>query len=395
MMPVEKVGNNVDERKMLDEGLPKDEDKKEEEEEEVEEEVEEVEEEEPEEKEEEKEEEQEDSEEVEALVDDNLYQKLKKESPDLLKKIPELRSVIFREMKYTEIFPSINDARDASEALNVLGSFESNIKSGESKKFLESVKDLGDDSFDNFLSGFTESLYSLSKDKYIEFMAPEFKRMLKSAAKHTDERIANAAANIHYFLFENTNFDEEVGLKSQKKDSRFEELDKREKEIQERQFNSFRNDVHETASKRLMHRIEKPLADMGLPPIQVKLYAKEIFQRVNDVITKDTRHMSNINRLWDKAGKDGYTTAGKDSIISTFLSRASVLIPTMRSKVLSEAKVSGKGESKDKKEAKRVPSSGSFSKSGLKPGEKLDISQVDMSKTSERDLLDGKFVLKK
>jgi hypothetical protein len=216
-----KVIEPVDERAMLD-VEEKDEEKDEEvTEEETTEETdekpdEEISEEDTEEKDEEVSEEDED-EETKSLEDDDVYQLLKKNHPKLLKEIPGLKTTIFREREYTSILPTIEDARTAASALDTLSGLENDLREGNSKNFISAIEELGEDSLNSFLSGFTKSLYDKSEKLHFAFIAPEVKRILRAASKHSDERISNAANNLHYWFFDNGNMNEEVGLKKPRK----------------------------------------------------------------------------------------------------------------------------------------------------------------------------------
>lgn len=340
-------------------------------------------------------EQEEDGEEEQALSDDSIYQKLKKEHPKLLKEMPELRSTIFREQKYTELLPTIKDAEQAVEAMDILSGLQQEIVSGSSEKFIKSVNELGDGVLEGFLGNFTNALYEISKDTYLNFMYPEFKKVLRAAARNSDERISAAAHNLHHFIFGDADFNAEVGLSTKKKDPREDKVAVREQEFENKQLNSARQDVGQSCEKRLKFNIMKPLQDAGISKLQAKFLEDEIFRRVDSATAKDVRHMGNIRHLWDRARKEGYTSEGKDRIINAYLSRAKLLVPKYRQQVLSEAKVSAKMkfDEKDKKETKRIPSSDG-SKSRSVGTEKVDPKKVDWTKTSERDLLDGKFTAK-
>lgn len=398
---VEKVGDTKidtsDERKAFDSQDEKEEVKEGEEKEgEENEEVVEEEEKEGEEKEEEVEEEEDETGEEEGLAEDSLYQALKKDNPDILKKYPALRSTIFREAQYTELLPTIEDAKNAVEAAETLSGLQADIESGQPGKFLKAVKELGDDAFNAFLGNFTTELHSLSKDAYLEFMYPEFKKMLRIAAKNKDENIANSAANIHYFLFEDTDFNKEVGLKATKADPREDKVTQREKEFAEKQANSFTRDIVTTSEARLKRMIMAPLANSGLSKLRSQAIENEIFRRVDIAVTKDARHMGNIRHLYNKAKAEDFTTEGKDRIINAYLSRAKVLISKYRQQVLTEEGLTVKEPAEKKVEEKptRIPSSNSGKQQGIKPGQKVDPTKVDWNKTSERDMLEGRVTMK-
>lgn len=334
----------------------------------------------------------EDDAEAEALTEDNVYQQVKKLAPKLLKELPELRSVIFREREFSTIYPTIEDAREAKETAETFNTFQEDILSGESENLLGAVKKLGDDKLEGFVANFIPSVQKVSKELYLGMLYPEFKKLFQAAAKSGNDNLVISAKNLNHFLFGDTDVDKAApGLKVGEEDK----VTKREREFEQKVEANFRNDLVATGNVRARKIISLAFKDSGLSELTQKHLTDEIYNRVDAALSKDPRHMGNIEHLYKQAKREGFTSIGKDRIINATLSRAKGLIPQIRQKVLTEAKVSAKEGHKDGKKPIRVPSSGAQRGSDLKPGQKVDIKKVDMTKTSERDLLDGKITYKK
>jgi hypothetical protein len=402
MFPVDKI-DTVDERKAFDD-IPEDKKEKEkpvkekvEEKEEIEEEEESEEKEEKEEKEpeedleEEKEEESEEEEDEEELESDTLYQQLKKVNKDIFKEVPELRSVIFREQKYTEIFSTVEEATQAKEAAETFASFQTDIEKGNPETLLSALGDVNKDAQKDFVANFIPTVEKLSKDLYLGMLYPEFKKMLRAAAKSNDERLQVSAQNLNWFIFGDTNVDSDAGLEPKHKDDREDAMAKREREFEQKQLNIFSKDINVSCESRVKKIITFAFKDSDLSELMQRSLANEIFARVDAAIAKDPRHMGNINNLWKQARKDGFTSDWKDRIINAYLSRAKLLIPNFRQKVLAEAKISGIKQRTERKEVKRIPSG---APSSSYRGGKVDPKKVDWNQTDERAALDGNIVLK-
>lgn len=328
----------------------------------------------------------------EEVENDSLYQQLKKRDAKLLKEIPELRSVIFREQKFTEIFPSIEDAQSAREAADIFASYEKDLMAGDSTGILETLEKTDKKSLEAFVANFIPNVEKQNKQLYLEMLYPEFKKMLRAATKSKDARLVTSAENLNWFIFGDTDVEADAGLKPTKRDEKDDALSKREKEFESRITATFENDVITTIEKRFRNIVGSAFKDSDVSPLLQKSLIKEIMERVDSAITKDTRHMGNVKNLWDKARKAGFTTDWKDSIQNAYLSRAKVLIPKIRQQVLSEAKLSGKAI-KETIRPVRIPTSGSTQRSG---SGKVDVKKLDMSRpNAERELLEGKMVLKK
>jgi hypothetical protein len=347
-------------------------------------------EEESEEEQEEEEETEEETEESEALEDDSVYQALKKADPKIFKKVPELRSVIFREQKFSSIYPNIEAAEAAANKASTFDVFQNDIISGNSEPLLRALQKIGEDETKGFVANLLPTLKKVSKELHLEVVAPEIKTFLKWAHSQGDENIKISASNLHQIFFGDKDFDKEVGLKTPQEDEREKSYKKREQELEEKRFNIFANDVTEVAVSRTKKVIARAFGESGLSNWQIERMTDDIFSRVQKSLADDRRHMGNINGLWKKAKDAGFTSSSKDSIVNAFLSRAKLLIPRHRAAVLSEAKVSAT-VSKDgtKKKVKRVSGSSSIRSTTSSSASSVDPKKVDWNKTSERALLDG------
>lgn len=342
----------------------------------------------------------ENEEEQELETQDSLYQQIKKTSPELFKKIPELKKVIFREQAFTELFPTIDDAKVASESLEIYNQLQTDIISGDSEKLLSALDkidregDVKGKSLQEFAANFIPTLEKVSKDLYLGILYPEFKKMLRAATKSGNKTLSQSAENINWFIFgEDGGTEKDAGLKAKVKDEREESFSKRERELENRLFNGFMQDTAGVTKGRTLRFISSAFKDSGLSEWQQKKLTDDIFARLDISLSRDVRHMGQINQLYKEARRAGFTSEYKDRIVNTYLSRAKLLIPKIRQAVLSEAKVQAKINSQEpKKKATRITGTGASKPVGR---EKVDPKKVDWEKTSERDLLDGKFTERK
>lgn len=329
--------------------------------------------------------------ELEEEKSDSLISSLKKTSPELFKKHPELRGVIFREQQYSEFFPTVEDAKEAAEAAETFNTFQEDIASGNPETLLEAVKEIGSDNLENFAANFLPSLEKVSKETYYQVIYPEFKKMLRFALSNPDENVKQSARNINFILFGDTDVEKDAGLKPRRQDPREDRVSKREKELEDRIYNNFFTEVGGTSKGRAFRIISKAFEGSDMSPLIQKNLTEEIYKRVGNEMAADGRHMATMNNLWKQARKAGFTTEWKDRITNAYLSRAKVLIPKLRQQVLSEAKVSSVRSGKNIDRPKRIAGTSGVQNVANKP---VSAKKVDWDKTSERDLLDGKFVAK-
>jgi hypothetical protein len=71
---------------------------------------------------------------------EEFVQRLKKIDKDVFKKIPELRSVIFREAEYTQVYPTVQEAKDSVEALDTFNHLQNDLINGNLETVFEAVE---------------------------------------------------------------------------------------------------------------------------------------------------------------------------------------------------------------------------------------------------------------
>lgn len=340
----------------------------------------------------------EESAEDEVDEEDTLYQQIKKTSPELFKKVPELKRVIFREQAFTQVFPTVEEAKEASEQVANYNQMQTDILAGESEKLLKALNKIDSEgdgtSLKDFAANFIPSLEKVNKDLYFQVLYPEFKKLFRAAVNSGDKALQISAKNLNWFVFNDDGVDKDAGLKPKVRDEREEKFSKREQELEDRLSKGFVQDIVGVTKGRTLKVISNAFKDSGLSDWQQKKLSDDIFQRVDQALVQDRRHMGLVNQLYKEARRAGFTSDFKDRITNTYLSRAKLLIPKIRQQVLTEAKVNAKiSESKpDKKKVTRITGSNVSRPVGTT---KVDPKKVDYSKTTERDLLEGKFVERK
>jgi len=335
----------------------------------------------------------EDDEEEDLEAFDSIYQKLKSYDAKLLKKVPELRSVIFREQEYSKYYPTVEDAKQAFETGEAFAVYEKDLMAGKSEGIIKTLGQTNKKALETFVANFTTTLQAENKDLYFGMIYPEIKKALRAAAKSSDPRLKVSAENLNWFMFGDTDLAKDEGLKP-RDNSKEDEIDKKEREFETRKSEEFTKEVANSIEKRTKSLIGKQFENSGIAKPLINSMVNDIYKRIGQTLEKDRTHMNKMNALWNKAARDGFQFYLKDSIKFAFLSRASVEISKARKAVLSEYKLDDKFKMKDetKKEVKRIPSS------NMAPGKsngKVDFKKIDWSKTTDADVLAGKITYTK
>lgn len=286
---------------------------------------------------------------------------LLKDFPELFKKHPWVEKVIYRNNAYTEIFPTVEDAKEASEATEMLDQFRTDLMSGNIETTLNTIKQNDKDAFAKVVDNYLPQLARVDRESYYHVCANVIKtltlNMVKEARASKSDHLETAAAVVNKYMFGSDEFTPPVNLS--KTDSEQEEKTKLQKERED-----FQREKYESVSSDLDRRVESVLRGTITEHIDPKNamtdYVKknavrEAHESLEDLIRQDTTFVAHLNRLWERAMKENLSKASLDSIRSAYLSKARTLLPSVIKKARVEAlrglgkKTSETEETKDKR----------------------------------------------
>jgi hypothetical protein len=105
-----------------------------------------------------------------------------------------------------------------------------------------------------------------------------------------------------------------------------------------------------------------------------------------------------MDSLWDKAKRNGRTEADKVRLITAYLTRAKSLVPSLRSKYVSEARGGNeKVASKKKEQIDEVSgrtNSGTMGRGSNGANKTYNPKSINYSKTSDADILNDNITYK-
>lgn len=333
------------------------------------------------------------SETPEFLTSRPTWSEINKKYPEFFKDFPQMRHVIGREMEYSKIFPTIDDAKDASEKSEDYQFLEDTFNKGESKDLLGLMKDSSSDSYNRFVKSFLPTLYKEDQNQYLDIITPVIHGLLYDvykAAGDKDENLRNAALVLSEHLFNDMNVVTKPAQSPRVQESKSE--DEHQKFMRERLV-STRNEVEsETLSsihEEIYSAIAKQFPDEKIPSNLDSIIVDIVESgttKIDRSMMADEAYMKTINSLWKRAYNSGFTGDWKERIISAYLSRAKELIPGIAKKVSPFIP-------RDlKTHEKRLPSSGG--KGGRTSESTPDSKEIDWNKTSDRDFLEGNIKTK-
>lgn len=274
------------------------------------------------------------------------WQELKEKYPELAKdpKFKILKNTVYREQEYTKLFPN---PKDAEEALNAQANYDDLrdlVLSGDTEKLINNIKDVSEKSLTEFAANFLPALRKADDKLYVKVTTPLIRRILKDVVrygenhdhKETGENFIKAARVVSKAVFD----DYELGKVEdfERPKEKDEDLEKDKNEFFSRKEKDLLDSLLTDTDKELDNIIGdvdpgKLLKDR--PKLKARILT-EIKDEVRKALHEDKGHLSRMDGLWARERRSGYSGALKDSIKTTFMSRAKVLMPEIRKRIRSE-----------------------------------------------------------
>jgi len=273
--------------------------------------------------------------------------------PDLFKKFPYLEKAYFREQQYTELLPTLDDAKEAISKSEILDRFESDLLKGETEKILITVRNNNKKSFDKVVDNYLPTLAKVDQQAYYHIIGNVFKEaivnMVKEGKKSEDESLETAAKVLNKFMFGTSEFIPATNL-SKVDDGKESESDKlqaeRESFLQEK-FDNAKDNLNTRVQNVLKSTVDQNIDPKdSMTPYVKKNATREALESLESLLDKDARFQTIINRLWEKAFDSDFSKSSLDSIRSNYLAKARTLLPSVIKKSQNEA-LKGLGKKDD------------------------------------------------
>lgn len=263
-----------------------------------------------------------------------------KKYPTILKDFPQLKPIFYREQQYSEVFPTVKDAREAVEKVRSYDNFENSLLSGDISAVLNSVKEADKEAFDSITDHFLNTLGKVDSEARLKIIGRVAKDIAVSMAQNGDENMKLAAQYMHKYLFNDANI---TGYKlnppkSDAKDEKATLLDKREQEFVQSQLDTHVGDVSTRVENLLTKSIEEVIDSKNQMTPYVKSKAiKDIIASLDDELKADSRWTAALNQAWIDAGRNGFNRAKLDKIRNSCLHKAKGMLPAIMRRVKAEA----------------------------------------------------------
>lgn len=281
-----------------------------------------------------------------------------KEFPTLFKKFPELEAAYYREQKFTQLYPTLDDAKQAAESVRILNSFEKDLSNGEIKPILEAAKKANPEAFNKIVDNYLSTLFEIDVKAQHHVIGGIIKNtviaMVEEANTSENEALKTAANLLHQFVFGTSKFQPHQPLhdpsKIKAKDS---PEDEKARKFAEQRFRTTERELSTKVENKLVSTINKYIDPRDSMTEFVKKHAtKEALENLNRLVDKDPRFRRILDKLWERAADNDYTEESVAKIQSAYIAKAKTLLPSVIKKARADAlkgigKVKGKTKEKD------------------------------------------------
>lgn len=272
---------------------------------------------------------------------------IKAKYKDFFKEFPGVKAALYRDQQYSEHFGSPKDAEDTVKKASILDQVNEDLfTSHDPSNLLESLaKDKN--ALENVAFEFMRWTMKNNKDLYLELAALPLKQVLRNAWREGNgdkSNLGRAAQFIHKFFFNDTEIGNKVKIEDGKSTSSNgdnkakEAYERRLTQLEEREYNSFKDSVEQSYVRRMTSHVQESLdKDDRLNDWMKSTIVEKIIIEIRNQLNTDSRYMNHVGSLWKQAKTAGFSNDFKSRILNTALARAKSLVPDVRKKLVAEA----------------------------------------------------------
>jgi hypothetical protein len=264
-----------------------------------------------------------------------------KKYPNLFKDFPYLETAYYREQQFTEILSTIDDAKAAAESHQILQRYtEDMVEKGNVKNVLKMIKDSNPETYAQVVDNYMEHLREFDPQAHVHVQSNLVKNlilgMVEEARTSNDDDLRTAALLLNKWAFGSAKFTppQRMAKETPPEDKTKEaEITKREQEFNERVIRTATTEVNTRVNNAIKGAIENNIDPNGSMTDYVKRNAvRDAQEKITNLIEKDTRFQKIVEKLWEKAAKNNFSTDSQNEIRKAFLSKAkSLLAPVIQS----------------------------------------------------------------
>lgn len=280
---------------------------------------------------------------VDELITPVALKEITAKYPNLLKEFPFFEKVYYREKKFTEIFPTVQDARDAQERLENVASLEQEVLEGKTDTILKAIKENNPKGFENLVDDYLPALERIAPGAQAHIASNIVRgivfRMHGIGQQTNNENLKNAALVLsdHFWPGQNPAPPRPFG-NGNVEDKKDDKLNNERQAFENQRFEYAAHDLNGRVQNQLKATIDNNIDKANVMTDFIKKNAiNEVQSKLEEVLNSDSRFKSHINILWQRAKQGNYSRSLMDNIRSAYLGKAKTVLGPIIVKVRNEA----------------------------------------------------------
>ena len=320
------------------------------------------------------------------------FKALSKKFPTIFKDFPQLRHVIGQHSGYKEVFTTVHDAKEASEKSNVFDYLDSQIVEGNLSSifsgFAKQDKETGTNTIGKIAERLLPDLLEVDEKAFRTATRPLLTTILRnmklSSEKNGNKNLGIAADIASEFIFGTKDLPSLESRQDPELDNRKAALDRKEQEINSREYDRHAGSLQETATKRIYKEVLSRIdPESVLSEFDRDAKVEKVLSELSNQLQSDPTHMRIMNQLKQRLVRSGYSEEEKARFLGTYLARAKPVLGPILRKAVSTA-VSKKLTRND---GRKVIPSTSKSTPTFKNGKLPSASELRNSRVTVLDVL--------
>jgi hypothetical protein len=339
---------------------------------------------------------------------------IKTKYPKIFKEFPELREVLFREQELSKSFGSIEEAQESAAKSQNFDVIEAALLTGDSRPIIDQLATNAPESLERVVENFLPSILQKSQDLYIKATTPIIEQFIHAAYEHGkrlgDANLMKSMQHASLFIFGDPGIRDPTTRRASGPHPAEAQLQEERRTWSQQRFSEASQEVSTEIDRELQRDIENGLdPDKKLSERQRSRLIADIKDEIDAQLQRDEAFKRQMGTLWKRAGGANYPKDQRASIKSAFLARAKPLVPSVRSKLKAEwfgvrSKTGSLGQGERQRnpqgqftqsppKKRQFPESGGVAHTrGTRPP---SPKEVDYNRTSDMDLIEGKFARRK
>jgi len=280
-----------------------------------------------------------------------------KKYPNLFKEFPYLNVAYSRDQQFTEVFSTVQEAREAVETLQAFDGFRQELMQGNMTSVLKTVKEADPQAFARVVDNVMHAIGTVEPQAYYHILSNQSAALINSMqqqARQTQNQDMMTAANIiQQFVFGRTGeIQPQPFSRPVQQNEQVNQLEQERMQFAQERFQSFSTDIDNKVGNRLKALIETNIDDKDSPkmtPFIKENAINRVFNELSQGMKTDPAYMKQLSNAWERAVRNNFSQESMNMIQTIAMNKGRTSLSKIILKVRSEAlKGLGAGTTREK-----------------------------------------------